>query len=142
MKSAPRVVLDTNVVLSTVLFSRGKLGLLREAWQRHQCVPLVSRDTADELIRVLMYPKFRLTADDQQELLADFLPYAIVVNMPSPLPEVPACRDPKDMPFLQLAAVGNAKYLISGDKDLMSVAGKLPFRIIRLNEFLEMLTVE
>jgi putative PIN family toxin of toxin-antitoxin system len=142
VKSVPRVVLDTNVVLSALLFSRGKPGLLREAWQQQQCVPLVSRDTADELMRVLTYPKFRLTADEQQELLADFLPYSTVVRLPSRLPELPACRDPKDLPFLLLATVGKAKYLVSGDKDLLAVIERMSFRIVRLSEFLEMLASE
>ena len=53
----PRVALDTHCVVSALLFSRGRLAWLRRAWQSGRVVPLVSRGTAAELIRVLVYPK-------------------------------------------------------------------------------------
>jgi len=62
------------------------------------------RETAIELIRVLAYPKFRLTEPDRAALLADYLPYAEVVLLPNRLPVLPvACRDRDDVVFLQLA---------------------------------------
>ncbi len=67
----PRVVIDTNLVLSALVFAQGRLIPLRRAWQNQQVEPLVSKVTAAELIRVLNYPKFKLSALDQQELLAD-----------------------------------------------------------------------
>lgn len=54
-----RVVLDTNVLLSALLFPAGSLSWLRQAWQSEALRPLASRDTTAELIRVLTYPKFR-----------------------------------------------------------------------------------
>jgi uncharacterized protein len=137
MKSAPRVVLETNVVLSALLFSRGRLAWLRDAWHSRRVVPLLSHDTASELVSVLQYPKFRLSAPEQQELLADVLPYCTVVRLPKRLPKVPACRDPGDVPFLQLAAAGNARYLVTGDRDLLSVRVSMPFRIVAPADLLE-----
>lgn len=117
-----RVVLDTNVVLSALVFGGGWAGRLRMAWQNHEILPLVSTDTAQELIRVLAYPKFRLSLPDQQELLADYLPYSQTVNMPESMPPVPECRDPYDLMFMRLAVVGQASVLVSGDKDLLTLA--------------------
>ena len=74
-----RVVLDSNVVLSALLFSRGRLSVLRKAWHDARFFPMVSSVTVTELMRVLAYPKFKLTADEQRELLADYLPYCAVV---------------------------------------------------------------
>ncbi len=139
MSRAPRVVLDTNVVLSTLLFRSGVAGQLRDAWQRGKFRPLVSTATAQELIRVLAYPKFRLTANEQHELLADYLPYATTVRIPQQPPIVPDCRDPFDAPFLQLAVVGNAGVLVSGDKDLLALAGTCKFDILSPAAFLEKL---
>ena len=113
----PKVVFDTNVVLSALVFARGPTSRLREIWRAGGCVALISSDTAQELIRVLAYPKFRLTASDQEELLADYLPYAHVIPMPESLPAVPDCRDPADVPFLRLAAAGRAQFLVTGDAD-------------------------
>ncbi|HEY8012054.1 MAG TPA: putative toxin-antitoxin system toxin component, PIN family [Rudaea sp.] len=130
------MVLDTNVVLSALLFAGGIAGRLRGAWQDGLFVPLVNTITAQELIRVLAYPKFRLTANEQQELLADYLPCASVVRMPGRLPAVPKCRDSSDLPFLQLAVVGKAKVLVSGDKDLLALADRFALSIVTPAAFL------
>jgi uncharacterized protein len=123
-----RVVLDTNVVLSALIFSRGTTARLRGAWQSGLCLPLVSTATAQELVRVLAYPKFKLSAAEQKELLADYLPYARTVRIPQPPPAVAACRDPFDLPFLHLAAAGSADALVSGDADLLTLSrvGRCP----------------
>jgi putative PIN family toxin of toxin-antitoxin system len=135
----PRVVIDTNLVLSALVFAQGRLSPLRSAWQGALCQPLVSSITAAELIRVLAYPKFRLSAEDQQELLADYLPYCATVRIPAKLPATPACRDKFDLPFLQLAIAGKADYLVSGDRDLLSLAGRIACPIITADQFMKTL---
>ncbi len=139
MRRAPRVVLDTNVVLSALLFRSGVAGQLRDAWQRGKFRPLVSTATAQELIRVLAYPKFRLTANEQHELLADYLPYATSVRIPQQPPIVPDCRDPSDLPFLLLAVVGKAAVLVCGDRDLLVLAGQLRCAVLGPAAFLDTL---
>lgn len=118
-----RVVLDTNVLFSALLFPGGGLGRLRIAWQAGVFIPLASTATVQELVRVLAYPKFRLEGAAQRELMADYLPWATVVDVPDPPPLVPECRDRHDLPFLHLAAAGKARVLVSGDADLLSLAG-------------------
>lgn len=127
-KRCPRVVLDTNVVLSALVFGTGAPGHLRTAWQTDHCRPLVSPATAKELLRVLAYPKFRLDSKEQQELLADYLPYSETIRIPEPLPVVPPCRDPLDLPFLHLAVAGRARALVTGDADLLALVrvGRCP----------------
>jgi putative PIN family toxin of toxin-antitoxin system len=124
MKFPVRAVLDTNVVLSALVFRGGAAGRLRLAWQQGQVLPLVSTVTVQELLRVLAYPKFRLSQVEQDELLADYLPYAETVRIPQPLPAVPECRDVLDLPFLQLAVTGKAEVLVSGDRDLLAIAAE------------------
>lgn len=130
------MVIDTNVVLSALLFAGDMTARLRHAWQQGHCVPLVDTVTTQELMRVLAYPKFGLDAAAQRELLADFLPFASAVRMPAKLPKVPACRDPFDLPFLHLTLVGKAKYLISGDKDLLALTVAFPIPILAPADFL------
>jgi putative PIN family toxin of toxin-antitoxin system len=134
---AARVVLDTNVVLSALLFGGATATALRQAWQSHRLLPLVSTATTQELIRVLAYPKFRLTLDERQELLADYLPFTSVVCVPSVMVALPDCRDPFDVPFLHLAAAGKAKALVSGDKDLLALSGRFSVPILAPAAFLE-----
>lgn len=123
-RSPPRAVLDTNVVVSALVFAHGRLGVLREAWQQTRFHPLVSTETTAELVRALAYPKFRLNTAERQELLADYLPYCTVVTAVADVPAVPRCRDPLDVPFLKLALVGKAACLVTGDQDLLGL--KLP----------------
>ena len=99
-------------------------------------MPLVSTPTAQELVRVLAYPKFRLSAADREESLADYLPYTTTVRIPDPPPSVPECRDPFDVMFLELALIGKAKILVSGDRDLLALAGQTNFSIHTLDTFL------
>ncbi|MEO8602756.1 MAG: putative toxin-antitoxin system toxin component, PIN family [bacterium] len=136
MNPAPRVVLDTNVVLSAIVFKHGRLAPLRQAWHAARCLPLVSQATAAELMRALGYPKFRLSADDRRELLADYLPCCATVRMPVKTPKTPACRDAFDVPFLQLALAGRADYLVTGDADLRSLAERFSCPIITAQSFL------
>jgi uncharacterized protein len=135
MAVAARVVFDTNVVLSALVFGGPATRRLRTLWQQGACTPLVSKATAGELMRVLAYPKFRLTPAEREDLLADYLPYAEVVMLPQRLPDVPACRDPFDLPFLQLAAAGKAT-LVSGDRDLLVLSGQAGFPIVGIESFL------
>lgn len=133
--AAPEVVFDTNVVLSALLFAGPATRRLRGLWQQGACTPLVSSATAAELLRVLAYPKFRLSAAERGELLGDYLPFTRVLVLPDPLPVVPACRDPFDLPFLHLAAAAKST-LVTGDRDLLVLAGATRFPIVGIESFL------
>jgi uncharacterized protein len=124
---SPRVVFDTNTVVSALLFTGGRLAWLRPHWRDGRCVPLISRATAAELARVLTYPKFRLTENDRLELLGDYLPYCERIEAVSRCGIL--CRDESDQPFLDLADSGNADVLVTGDDDLLSLAGTTRFKI-------------
>ena len=132
-----RVVLDTNVVLSALLFARGRLARIRELWIARRCLPLINRETSEELIRALAYPKFGLNEEEIEALLGSYLPYAEVVSMSPEVPKgLPRCRDPKDQMFLVLAALGQAEVLVSGDDALLELSGKTSFEIEAPAQFL------
>ena len=82
---------------------------------------MVSKETIEELLRVLTYPKFKLSQQEQELLLADFLPYAEVIKL-NVIPEgLPQIRDKHDQMFLVLAVVSGAEYIITGDKDILDI---------------------
>ena len=139
MRIPLRAVLDTSVVLSALLFASGRLARLRNAWRHDQCRPLVSTVTTIELIRALAYPKFKLSAEEQQELLGDYLPFCETVRMPHSPPNTPECRDPYDVPFLQLAVASKADCLVTGERDLLALADRFSRPILRPEQFLESL---
>lgn len=139
MASPPRAVLDTNVVLSALVFGGGVLATLRRGWQDQRFTPLMSKATIEELIRVLGYPKFALSPEEREDLLADYLPYCETVQISKSAPVTPTCRDPYDVPFLELALAGNADFLVTGDGDLLSLDPEFPCPILKADRFLEQL---
>ena len=140
MKTKPRIVIDTNLLVSALIFG-GTTGKLRSLWQSSYCIPLASKITITELMRVLAYPKFQLSQMEQEDLLADYLPFCETVQIPNPPPVTPPCRDSFDAPFLVLAVVGKADYLISGDKDLLTLEGDFSFcPIVTINHFFDIFT--
>lgn len=137
--SIPRVVLDTNCLVSALIFSRGSFAWLREAWQSRRFVALASHDTVSELLRVLAYPKFKLSHDEQETLLAEFLPYVETVKIGMVPQELPEIRDLDDMIFLVLAAVAHADALVSGDGDIQAVRNQFHIPILTVVEFADWL---
>ena len=124
-----RVVLDTNVLVSALLFPRSSLSWLRTAWRSGTIVPLAGGETTRELLRVLCYPKFRLTEEDREDVLADYLPWCETITAGAEA-AVPDCRDPFDRPFLELAVSGRADALVTGDSDLRALAPLFPVPIL------------
>jgi putative PIN family toxin of toxin-antitoxin system len=116
--STLRVVLDTNVVVSALLFAKGRLRWLRQAWQQAEVVPVVNQQTTLELLRVLTYPKFHLFPGEQEDLLAEYLPYCEVASVEKDALS-PNVRDAADQIFLQLAIGAQVAYLVTGDADLL-----------------------
>ena len=130
----PRVVLDTNVVVSALLFGRGALGWLVDAWQSGRATPLASAQTTTELVRVLGYPKFRLSEAERDELLGEYLPWCEAVEVDR-LVEVPDVRDPDDRIFLELAVSASADALVTGDGDLLDLAPVLSVPVLTPTAF-------
>ena len=126
----PRLVLDTSVLLSALLFPAGRVSWIRTEWRAGRIRPLVSRDTTAEFLRVLAYPKFGLSAGERQDLLDDYLPWCETVSVPDPPATVPECRDPFDRPFLELALAGRADALVTGDADLLTLANAFAVPIL------------
>ena len=123
MKPGPiRAVLDTNVLISALLFDQGRLRWLRPCWQSGRLTPLLAPPTLRELLRVLAYPKFRLDPHDRERLLEDLLPWC--KSWTAPIPPGPhRVRDPHDQVFLDLALAAEASALVSGDADLLALQG-------------------
>jgi putative PIN family toxin of toxin-antitoxin system len=65
---ALKVVIDTNVAISTLLFG-GPPGKLIAFWQRGIIKPAASKAIMDEYLRVLTYPKFKLSEEEINYLL-------------------------------------------------------------------------
>jgi len=125
-----KVVLDTNVVLSALLFPRGRLAWFRDSWRAGVLQPLASRDTVEELVRALACPKFQLEHPEVEALLGEYLPHVSLVTDRGPR-VAPVLRgsDPDDRKFLDFAAAGRAEALVTGARALLTLSGRAPFPI-------------
>ena len=136
------VVLDTNVLISALLFS-GLPNKLVTLWQEGRIVLLVSKEVLMEYFRVLAYPKFGLTQEEIKDLITEtVLPYVETVTVKGraggTYPPV-IKEDPADDKFLFLAVDGQARYIVSGDKHLLSLKKYRGIEILPVRSFLELL---
>jgi uncharacterized protein len=123
-----KLVLDTNVLLSGLMFPEGAPGRIVAAWIEARFEVAFSLDQLGEIGRALEYPKIRrrLGWDDEQiELFIKQLYIrAEVVELGTISVEVP--RDPGDAPILATLAAAKADILVTGDGDLLALRGKYP----------------
>lgn len=135
----PRVVVDTELVLSALVSSGGAPAVLRRGWQRRRFTPLASKAMADELMGGLARPRFRLTTDEREDLLFDYLLFCEIVEVPIPPPSIPTGRDPLDVPSFALVVAGGASCLVADDRELLGLRAELPCPIVGADDFLAQL---
>jgi putative PIN family toxin of toxin-antitoxin system len=119
VRSDPRCVFDTNVLISALLFSQSTPARAFFATLRDGEV-LVSGEVVSELNEVLGHDKFAryVTEEERERFLQSLVNEARLVNADR---TIRASRDPKDDKFLELAVSGGADCIISGDDDLLSL---------------------
>jgi putative PIN family toxin of toxin-antitoxin system len=133
-KASLKVVLDTNVIVSAILF-KGKVSKLMELWKGGRIVPVVSPATYNELVHVLSYPKFSLSKVEIEMLLEqEVLPYISVVKETV---TVNVCNDADDDKFLSCALSASARFLITGDKNLSMIGKYKSVKILSASDFLK-----
>jgi hypothetical protein len=133
-----RVVIDTNVIISALLFG-GIPGQLIPLWKSGHIKPLASAEIIDEYIRVMTYPKFKLIEEEIHYLLHfEILPYFIVVSVGPPLSPI-IQKDPSDDMFLLCAEAGKANFIISGDQHLLSLKNYKQIKILNPEQFVKSL---
>jgi putative PIN family toxin of toxin-antitoxin system len=120
-----RVVLDTNVLVSGLAYPGSVPGRIVAAWRQGGLDVVLSRHILDELARVLpRLPRMRLTAAEIRDLVDSFMLLANIVTPEGAWDE--RLRDPADQPVLHTLLAGSARYLITGDKDLLALAEHYP----------------
>lgn len=138
-----KVVLDTNVLVSALLFKGDESVWLVPAWEAGLLVPLVSADIVTELARILNEigaRKFGLDAAAIDAIIADYLRFAQSIQIdPLTHASLPKCRDRDDQKFLDLAHRADADALITGDGALLGLSRKTPFLILTVIKFREAL---
>ena len=124
-----RVVVDTNVLLSGLMYPNSTPGRIVAAWRNAAFELVLTRAQLTEITRVLGYPKIarilRWDPDQSERFLKQLYLRSVMVPLPETLPaEVPA--DPDDSPILSSLLVARAEYLVTGDSDLLALKDRYP----------------
>jgi putative PIN family toxin of toxin-antitoxin system len=127
----PRVVLDSNVIVSGVGWS-GPPARILDAALDGRLVLVTSPPLLAELRRVLCYPKLaRVIAGAQQ--LVDLLEASSVVVLPTRALAV--VSDESDNRVLEAAVEGAADYIVSGDDHLLALGTFQRMPVLAPGEF-------
>ena len=125
-----RVGLDTNILLSAILFG-GVPGKLLDLWRDGIFELAMSPELLAEFVTKLRF-KFDFPSDLVKEWEQLLREHAINV-----LPEytTKVCQDPDDNKFLDVSLAAGAIYLVTGDQDLLSLERYQGIRILKPTEF-------
>ena len=125
-----KVFLDTNVLLSAML-TRGICSqVLGRCLERHDM--LISETVLEEFRRKAI-GKLKAPLPEVEERVSYLREYAVIVEEPKVVPR--RSRDPKDDPILAAALSAKSDCLVTGDKDLLALAGRFPTAIIPPGRF-------
>lgn len=125
LKPAPRrVVLDTNVLVSLYVFVDSRFAPLRAGIDSGEWQATTNAACFGEFRRVLGYPMFALTEQQQAGALAAYAARVIHHDRLPPVAAVqlPRCKDRDDQKFLELARDSGANWLVTADKALLRLA--------------------
>ena len=128
-----KIVIDTNVIASAIFFGGRPKELIEHLVYRrvdaYASTEIISeyRETIEELSE--RYPN-----RPNNIPLTDIL---FAMKMVEPTTHVDICRDPDDNKFIDCAIDGECIYIVSGDKDLLSLKPYGDIEIVTVSEFLK-----
>ena len=133
-----RVIFDTSAMLSSMTPVPNRGSILWHWMETRLVQVVVSNYLIAELIEKLAEPRFGLSESQQDSIIAEYLRHTV------PFDQVPPsgayCRDPQDIPLLDLAIWQDVDAIITTDPDLLELDGEFAFRIVNLAGFQELLT--
>lgn len=130
-----RFIVDTNLWISFLI--NGNFEKIEEFLFRDGFELIYSRELLDEFLDVVRRPKLRKFFSKSKieialEIIIDF---AVFIEVTS---QVNICRDPKDNFLLSLAIDSEAKFLVTGDQDLLILKSIKDTKIVSINDFVNL----
>jgi len=130
-----RITIDTNIFISALLGSRNCCEIYN-LFADSKIDVLMSLHQLAELNDTIRNPKLSpLFKNEDVKKLNKLLEEDAEWILPEK--EVSACRDPKDNFILDCAVAGKANFIVTGDKDLLSLKSFRKIRIITPKQFLK-----
>ena len=129
-----RVVLDTNVLISALLFPGGAPEMVYRLVLEGKVQLITSRILLGEFGRVLT-AKFGWDAPRAEAAVVQLIRLGTVVEPLEAVAEIAA--DPTDDRVLEAAATGSAQVIVSGDRHLLSLGSWRGIRILTPAAFIQ-----
>jgi uncharacterized protein len=133
----PRIVIDTNVLVSGIFFETGNEAKVLDAVINNKLTLVTSLEILQEIRGTLAAEKFGLTPTEAFSIFQLILSISEILLTPPAATK--KCRDPDDQKFLDCAAGGNAEFLVTGDKDLIELKTLGRTRIVPARHIVKML---
>jgi putative PIN family toxin of toxin-antitoxin system len=127
-------VFDSGVWISAFQFGGTPLIALRYAYMHYR---LAACDSIIYEIHKTMARKFDWTSFRIQGAIEDYLDNTDVIGITGKLHGI--CRDPKDDMVIECAVLSGAKFIVSGDKDLIAVKDYEGIQVLTPRQFLQLL---
>lgn len=140
-----RVVLDTNVFVSSLLSTEGPPAQLLNAWREGRYILVTSPQIIAEIVEVLESPRISkkyLIRQEDVENLVDLLKTDAVLVPGQAAVKGSLPRDPRDEMFLACAIDANADCIVSGDRHLLDLQTYRDIPILTVREFAEELETQ
>lgn len=128
-----RVVLDTNVYISALMFG-GLPGSLLDLAVLQSFLVVISPALLDELDEKLRL-KFEVPAEDTAIIRAKLESVAEIVRPDMVLHVI--ADDPDDNRVLECAMKGSADYIVTGDRHLLKLGSYEAIQIVTVRQFLD-----
>ncbi|NBD18964.1 MAG: putative toxin-antitoxin system toxin component, PIN family [Cyanobacteria bacterium] len=116
-----RIVLDTNILISSLISKKSSPYLLYYGWRKKRFTLITSEEQLNELNQVLQYPKLRkfINQDEATIMISALCDFAVTV---ADLPDVNYSKDSDDNLIIATAIAGKADLIVTGDKgDLLTL---------------------
>ena len=141
-KTVPKIVLDTNILISSLISKKSFPYLLYQGWRRKKFTLITSEEQLQELKQVLQYPKLRkfINQDEARILVSALQDFTVTV---ADLPEVNYSKDSDDNLIIATAIAGKADLIVTGDKgDLLILKTVENISIVTASDAVSIIGIE
>lgn len=128
-----RVVFDTNILVSALMFpgGRGEAALQRIVEEQDELI--LAKPILDELLGILA----RKFSRDAEELARVALFLSSVATFVTPRRKLRVVKDDPDNRVLECALTGRVQAIVTGDRALLALESFRGVRLLSLREYLE-----